>query len=72
MIWVIIDTYFFIDSYADGISETVNGNLPLLMSGFSLIILYFGFAMGRFNWVEQRVMIKWTNASDQLHYEMMK
>jgi len=45
-----------IDSYVDGISETVSANMYLLGFGFALIILYLSFAMGRFNWIEQRVI----------------
>ena len=30
--------------------------MPLLGFGFALIILYLSFAMGRFNWIEQRVI----------------
>ena len=39
----------------EGIAEAVTSNFTVLMMGFSLIIFYFSFAMGRFNWIEQRV-----------------
>ena len=39
----------------EGIAEAVTSNVTVLMAGFSLIIFYFSFAMGRFNWIEQRV-----------------
>lgn len=43
------------NSYVEGIAEAVTSNFTVLMMGFSLIIFYFSFAMGRFNWIEQRV-----------------
>lgn len=58
LIFVLISLNF---SYLDGIAETVTSNMTVLMAGFSLIIFYFSFAMGRFNWIEQRVnyLFKW-------------
>uniref|UniRef100_A0A0P5P9V2 Patched domain-containing protein n=1 Tax=Daphnia magna TaxID=35525 RepID=A0A0P5P9V2_9CRUS len=44
-------------SYVEGIAEAVTSNFTVLMMGFSLIIFYFSFAMGRFNWIEQRVVL---------------
>lgn len=44
------------NSYVEGIAEAVTSNFTVLMMGFSLIIFYFSFAMGRFNWIEQRVI----------------
>lgn len=41
----------------EGIAETLTSNFTVLMAGFSLIILYFSFAMGKFNVIEQRVRI---------------
>ncbi len=42
-------------SYEEALAETLTSNLTILMAGFSLIIVYFSFAMGKFNWIEQRV-----------------
>lgn len=43
------------------ITETVGSNVTVLMAGFSLIIFYFSFAMGRFSWIEQRVFIDFSS-----------
>lgn len=48
-------TAFYRCSYVEGIAETLTSNFTVLMAGFSLIIFYFSFAMGKFNVIEQRV-----------------
>ena len=47
-------------SYEEALAETLTSNLTILMAGFSLIIFYFSFAMGKFNWIEQRVLYNLT------------
>lgn len=54
------ETCMFLDmngSYDEALAEMLTSNFTILMAGFSLIIFYFSFAMGKFNWVEQRVRI---------------
>jgi hypothetical protein len=44
-------------SYEDGINESLDNNFTVMFGGFSLIFFYICITLGRWNMLEQRVII---------------
>ena len=56
--FIIFTFYFFIlfeISLETGFDEATHTNLGPIIIGFVIVIFYFSLAMGRFNFIEQRV-----------------
>lgn len=47
-------------SYDDGIDEAVQSNFQVMFGGFSLIFLFIAFTLGKWNALEQRVLLSLT------------